>query len=80
MPGEPFAEIGLRLQAQSPLRPLLIAALANGYVGYLPADNEFRDARYETVDVARFMGVQTLLPGAGGIVERAAVNLIERGV
>jgi hypothetical protein len=74
--GEPFAEIGMRLQSCSGLQPLLIAALANGYAGYLPPDREFAECGYETVEVARYMGVYTYLPGVGGRVERVAEELV----
>jgi hypothetical protein len=80
VPGEPFAEIGIRLQSRSRLQPLLIAALANGYAGYLPPDREFAECSYEAVEVARYMGVYTYLPGAGGMVERAAEELVRNAL
>lgn len=54
------------------------ASAAPSTTAYLPPDWEFAECRYETMEVARYMGVKTLLPGAGGIVEFAAADLIER--
>jgi len=41
MPGEFFSEIGLKLQARD--GPLVPVGYANGNIGYVPADRDFRD-------------------------------------
>lgn len=42
LPGEPFCETGLKLQKTD--APLLPIGYANGNIGYIPADKDFRDA------------------------------------
>ncbi len=41
MPGEFFSEIGLKLQKTD--APLVPVGYANGNIGYVPADRDFRD-------------------------------------
>jgi hypothetical protein len=48
IPCEVFAEIGLELKAQSPLRPTFTIELANGYNGYLPTKAQHALGGYET--------------------------------
>jgi hypothetical protein len=48
IPCEVFAEIGLRLKSQSPIKPMFTIELANGYNGYLPTPEQHRLGGYET--------------------------------
>ena len=48
IPCEAFTEIGLHLKQHSPLRPTIVAGLANGYNGYLPTPRQHKAAGYET--------------------------------
>jgi hypothetical protein len=48
IPCEVFAETGLAIQAQSPLKPTFIIELANGYNGYLPTPLQHELGGYET--------------------------------
>lgn len=48
MPCEVFAEIGLEIKRRSPLRPLFVIQLANGYNGYLPTPPQHALGGYET--------------------------------
>ncbi|MDA2926839.1 hypothetical protein MYX78_06335 [Acidobacteria bacterium AH-259-G07] len=48
MPCEVFAETGLTIKAESPLRPTLTIGLANDYAGYLPTPKQHRLGGYET--------------------------------
>jgi hypothetical protein len=48
IPCEVFAEIGLELKAQSPLKPTFTIELANGYNGYLPTRAQHALGGYET--------------------------------
>lgn len=48
IPCEVFVEIGLELKAKSPLRPLAVFSLANGYNGYLPTPEHHKLGGYET--------------------------------
>ncbi|MBN2316135.1 MAG: hypothetical protein JXM79_19570 [Sedimentisphaerales bacterium] len=46
-PGEPFAEVGLRLKKQSPFPHTFIAAYSNGHVGYAPTADAYENEAYE---------------------------------
>jgi len=48
VPCEVFAETGLAIKAQSPLRPTFTIELANGYNGYLPTPEQHELGGYET--------------------------------
>ena len=48
IPGELFAEIGIRAK-QSARRPLFVIGLANGYYGYLPSPQAYEQGGYEVV-------------------------------
>ncbi len=46
-PGELFAEIGVRIKAQSPFAHTYVLGLANGYIGYVPTEKAVREGGYE---------------------------------
>jgi neutral ceramidase len=48
VPCEVFAETGLAIKRQSPLRPAFTIGLANGYHGYLPSQPQHEMGGYET--------------------------------
>ncbi len=48
IPCETFAEIGLSLKADNPLKPSFTIELANGHYGYLPTPRQHRLGGYET--------------------------------
>lgn len=48
IPCEVFVEVGLELKAKSPIKPLAVFSLANGYNGYLPTPEHHRLGGYET--------------------------------
>lgn len=48
IPCEVFAETGLAIKAQSPLKPAVVVELANGYNGYLPTAAQHELGGYET--------------------------------
>jgi hypothetical protein len=48
IPCEVFAEIGLKLKRESPIKPIFTISLANGYSGYLPTPEHHRLGGYET--------------------------------
>lgn len=48
MPCEVFAETGLAIKRESPLRPTFTMELANGYGGYLPTPEQHAWGGYET--------------------------------
>lgn len=48
IPCEVFVEIGLKIKAESPIKPAFTIELANGYNGYLPTKEQHEMGGYET--------------------------------
>ena len=48
IPCEVFAQIGLALKKESPVKPMFTIELANGYNGYLPTPEQHKLGGYET--------------------------------
>jgi hypothetical protein len=46
-PGEPFAEVGLRIKKQSPFEYTFVSGYTNGHLGYAPTADAYRDEAYE---------------------------------
>ncbi len=46
-PGEPFAEVGLRIKQQSPYEYTFVAGYSNGHQGYAPTADAYDDEAYE---------------------------------
>jgi hypothetical protein len=62
LPGEFFCEIGLKLQRTD--GPLLPVGYANGNIGYVPADRDYRDADdYACFCAPMFYGLFPFAPG-----------------
>ncbi len=75
-PGETFVEIGLAIKAASPVPKTLVAAYANGNVGYIPTARAFDEGGYEVEGAHKFYyGVYRLTPEVEGLVTDAAVAL-----
>lgn len=72
LPGEFFAELGLKLRAQSPFPRTLLIGYANGGIGYVPPAAEFAEGGYET----RLSRWSRLAPEAERIVLEAAGGLL----
>ena len=51
LPGEPFAEIGMRIRERSPFPETLVASLSQGSCGYVPLKECFPRGGYETLPV-----------------------------
>jgi neutral ceramidase len=49
LPGEIFAETGLTMKQDSPFPNTIVAALANGVLGYIPNRQAYRQGAYEVV-------------------------------
>ena len=46
-PGEPFAEVGLRIKRQSPFEHTFVAGYSNGHLGYAPTADAYDREAYE---------------------------------
>lgn len=69
-PGEPFAEIGVRVREASPFRYTHMAGYTNGVTGYVPTREEFARGGYEPEWATAFT------PDAAGILEVEAGSLL----
>ncbi len=49
LPGEIFTELGLAIKQDSPFRRTIIAELADGSIGYIPARRAYAQGNYEVV-------------------------------
>jgi hypothetical protein len=49
LPGEIFVELGLAIKQDSPFRRTIIAELADGAIGYIPARRAYAQGNYEVV-------------------------------
>jgi hypothetical protein len=70
LPGEIFAELGLALKQDSPFPHTIIAELANGSVGYIPARRAFAQGNYEVVSTR-------CAEGSGELLVSTAVRLLK---
>lgn len=71
LPGEIFAELGLAVKQDSPYRHTLIAELANGSIGYIPARRAYAQGNYEVVSAR-------CAEGSGELLVDAAVRLLKK--
>jgi hypothetical protein len=71
LPGELFSEIGLKLQG--PDAPLVPVGYANGNIGYVPADRDFRDrADYACYCAPMFYQLFPFAPGVERLFLKSA--------
>jgi hypothetical protein len=70
LPGEIFVELGLALKQDSPFTHTIIAELANGSVGYIPARRAFVQGNYEVVS-------SRCAEGSGELLVATAVRLLK---
>lgn len=73
IPCEVLVEIGLRIKANSPLKPTFTIELANGHYGYLPDPRQHRLGGYET-----WLGTNILEVQASEKIEAELSRLLER--
>jgi hypothetical protein len=73
LPGEPFAEIGMRIQERSPFPEIIVASLSQGSCGYVPLEECFGRGGYETLIVrgggASSDTVRLLIETAGSLLQ-----------
>jgi neutral ceramidase len=70
LPGEIFVELGLALKQDSPFPHTIVAELANGSVGYIPARRAFVQGNYEVVS-------SRCAEDAGELLVATAVRLLK---
>jgi hypothetical protein len=70
LPGEIFVELGLEIKQDSPFRHTILAELANGSVGYVPARRAYAQGNYEVVSAR-------CAEGSGERLVKAAEQLLK---
>jgi len=70
-PGEPFAEVGLRIKERSPFEHTFLAAYTNGSVGYAPTADAYDKEAYED-------SLTQLAPRWQEIYEAKALEIIDK--
>ncbi len=70
LPGEIFVELGLAIKQDSPFAHTVVAELANGSVGYVPARRAYAQGQYEVVSTR-------VAQGGGEMLVDAAVRLLK---
>ncbi|CAN5635032.1 neutral/alkaline non-lysosomal ceramidase N-terminal domain-containing protein [soil metagenome] len=72
LPGEPFAELGLTIKRRSPAHHTFVIGYANGWIGYLPTAEAWRQGGYEVGE-----GPWTRVgPEAGPLLVETALKLL----
>lgn len=74
IPGEAFTQIGLRVKALSPRQPVLVAGYANGFVGYIPTEEAFKEGGYEVTTT----WWNRVNPQAGRLIAETSERLLSR--
>jgi hypothetical protein len=69
LPGEIFVELGLEIKQDSPFKHTILAELANGSVGYVPARRAYPQGNYEVVSAR-------CAEGSGEMLVAAALRLL----
>lgn len=72
LPGEPFAETGNEIRAQSPFRMTAIVGFSEETIGYIPTDQAFLEGGYEI----GFGPWSYLAPGCEPTVRQHAVEML----
>ncbi len=70
-PGEPFAEIGLRIKKRAPFEHAFVAGYANGHIGYGPTADSYETSCYENC-------LTPLAPDWQGVYETSALKLLSQ--
>jgi hypothetical protein len=72
LPGEPFAETGHAIRAQSPFHFTAVVGFSEETIGYIPTDQAFVEGGYEI----GFGAWSYLAPGCEPVVRRHAIRLL----
>lgn len=70
LPGEIFTELGLAIKQDSPFRRTIIAELADGAIGYIPARRAYAQGNYEVISAR-------CAEGSGERLVDAAVRMLK---
>lgn len=70
LPGEIFVELGLEIKRDSPFPHTIVAELANGIIGYIPARRAYNQGNYEVVSAR-------CAAGSGERLVDAAVRMLK---
>jgi hypothetical protein len=70
LPGEIFTELGLAIKQDSPFPQTIVAELANGAIGYIPARRAYAQGNYEVISAR-------CAEGSGERLVDAAVRLLK---
>ena len=73
LPGEVFVEYGLRIKAESRLKPAFVIELTNNGLGYIPTRQAFSEGTGYEERLARS---SSLAPEAGDLITDKALNLL----
>lgn len=74
LPGEVFVEFGLKIKKNSRFKPTLVIELCNSGLGYIPTNEAFiQNTGYEE----RLSRSSRLIPEAGDLITKAAINLLK---
>ena len=73
LPGEVFVEYGLRIKAESRLKPTFVIELTNNFLGYIPTRQAFSEGTGYEERLARS---SNLAPEAGDLITDAALKLL----
>jgi hypothetical protein len=76
LPGEVFVEYALNIDRASPFAQTLVAAYANGDVGYIPTAAAYPEGGYEVADAIRYYGTRMPLPACEGLILEAAARAL----
>ena len=77
VPGEPFAEMGLRVKAGSPFKHTFFVGYANGTIGYIPMREDYPLGGYEVMDAFKGYGFPAALaPGTAELIVEACLDLL----
>ena len=72
LPGEAFVEYALNIAADSPFAHTMVAAYANGNVGYIPTAAAHPEGGYEVNNAIRYYGLTMPRPEAEELILNAA--------
>ena len=74
LPGEVFAEYGLRIKKEAKFKQVFITQLCNGCIGYIPSKEAFsQPTGYEQ----RLARSSKLIPEAGNIITKTALEILK---